>query len=113
MMLGEEVRAADAAMWRLEDVGPSTPGLRRVPPVLAVEIAGKDEPLESLLEKATWYLDRGVEVVWILVPSTEKAVVRTTAGTTEVRAEERLPPHPSLPGLTPRVSDLFRFLRRR
>src|SRR5437867_1259604 len=44
MLLGEDVRGADAAVWRRADVGPpGDPGVRRVPPVLAAEVAGREE----------------------------------------------------------------------
>jgi hypothetical protein len=39
MKLGDDIRAADAAVWRRSDTGPSVGRLRRVPPVLAVEVA--------------------------------------------------------------------------
>src|SRR5690606_11242687 len=54
MKLGDDVRAADAAVWRRSDLGAST--VRRGPPVLAVEIAGRDDTVAMLREKATWYL---------------------------------------------------------
>jgi Uma2 family endonuclease len=112
MILGRDVRAADAAVYRRTDVGSYTGGLRRVPPVLAVEVAGKDEPPELLSEKASWYLERGVEVVWILVPRAHHVIVNTLAGRVELGPGDRLPAHPSLPGLEPRVNDLFRQIRR-
>jgi Uma2 family endonuclease len=112
MMLGDVVRGADAAIWRVRDVGPSAPGFHRTPPVLAIEIAGKDEPAEGLLEKAVWYLDHGVEVVWVLIPATRTVLIRTPEGTTRVGPGERIPLHPSLPGLEPLVDDLFRFVTR-
>src|SRR5512138_108855 len=43
MILGGDTRGADAAIWRLADVLPYTGGYRRVPPLLAVEVAGRDE----------------------------------------------------------------------
>ena len=111
MILGEDVRAADASVYRRTDVGPYTGGLRRVPPVLAVEVAGK-EPSDLLSEKARWYLERGVEVVWLLVPRTHRVIVKTLAGSVELGPGDRVPAHPSLPGLEPRVDDLFRQIRR-
>lgn len=112
MILGRDVRAADASVYRRTDVGPYTGGLRRVPPVLAVEVAGRDEPPDLLLEKAAWYLERGVEVVWLLVPRTHRVIVKTPTTSLELGPGDRLPAHPSLPGLEPRVDDLFRQIRR-
>jgi Uma2 family endonuclease len=110
MKLGDEVRGADAAVWRRADLGPSTGGFRRVPPVLAVEIAGRDDTVAMLREKASWYLDHGVEVVWLLVPPAREVIVIGSAGEAEYGRGDRLPEHPSLPELAPRVADLFRQL---
>ena len=113
MMLGGDVRAADVAVWRRDAVGPYTGGFRRVPPILAVEVAGKDDTREQLLEKADWYLRHGVEVVWILEPSTRTVLIKTAEGTSTVGRGERIPRHPSLPGLEIGTDDLFRQVSRR
>ena len=94
------------------DVGPYTGGLRRVPPVLAVEVAGKDESAQLQLDKAAWYLRHGVEVVWVLVPRIRRVVVVTGEGSVELGPGARLPAHASLPGLEPLVDDLFSQIRR-
>jgi Uma2 family endonuclease len=105
MILGGEVRGADAAIWRS---APPGPGYARTPPILAVEVLGKDETLDMLLEKAAWYLAHGVEVVWTVDPTTRRVRVTTTAGTAE--HDDALPTHPSVPGLAVAVADLFRQL---
>lgn len=105
MILGGDVRGADAAIWR---AAPARAGFARVPPVLAVEVMGKDETLEMLLEKAAWYIARGVEVVWTIVPETRRVHVTSSSGTTEVAGQ--IPEQPSLRGLGPRVDDFFRQL---
>lgn len=110
MKLGDDVRAADAAVWRRADVGVRTGGLLRVPPVLAVEIAGRDDTVEALRRKATWYLEHGVAVVWLLVPRTREVHVIDAEGETRLDVSARLPERPELPGLAPRVADLFRQL---
>src|SRR5262245_7878991 len=51
MRLAGATRAADAAIWRRADLGAYTGGLRRTPPVLAVEVAGRDESEALLREK--------------------------------------------------------------
>jgi Uma2 family endonuclease len=107
MVLGGEVRGADVAVWRSAEAGPGTGGFLRVPPVLAVEVTGKDESVGDLLEKARWYLDRGVQVVWIADPRARVVRIVTRDGDTEVGKGERLPAHAALPGLQPRVDDLF------
>jgi Uma2 family endonuclease len=105
MILGGDVRGADAAVWR---AAPARPGFARTPPVLAVEVVGKDETLEMMLEKAGWYLAHGVDTVWTVDPMTHKVHVTTAGGTAVV--DDRLPAPSSLPGLTPLVADLFRQL---
>jgi Uma2 family endonuclease len=107
MRLAGATRAADAAIWRRADLGRRTGGLWRVPPVLVVEVAGDEEPEAVLRDKARWYLDAGVEVVWLVLPETRHVVGLT--GDHEVRCAgaEAVPSHASLPGLAPRASDLF------
>jgi Uma2 family endonuclease len=110
MLLGGDARGADAAVWRKASLGRHTGGFRRVPPVLAAEIAGLDEDEEQLRTKVGWYLSHGVEVTWLLLPRPREAVIITAYGEDRVTGTRRLKKHPSLPGLTPRVADFFRQL---
>ena len=111
MILADSVRAADAALWRKADLADQVKGtLRRVPPVLAVEVGGQDEEEATLREKAKWYLDRGVRVVWLILPRLRQVIVLTTSGSTKHVSGERLDPTPVLPGLTPAVKDFFEQL---
>jgi Uma2 family endonuclease len=107
MILGGEARGADAAVWRKEDVGAHQGRYRPVPPILAVEVQGELEDEATLRAKAAWYLDRGVELVWLLFPSQRRIVVITRVAGRNFALGERLPEHPSLPGLTPTVDELF------
>ncbi len=107
MLLGGEVRAADAAVWRKADLGNRTGGFRRVPPVLCVEVAGKDESETELREKARWYLDRGVEVVWIALPASREVVVLRQDGEARYGEGETLPAQAALPGLAPAIARFF------
>jgi len=111
MVLGGDVRGADAAVWRRDALGPYTGGYRRVPPVLAVEVAGREQGEPELREKAAWYLSRGVKVVWLVLSDTREVVVLDTAGESRHRAGQSLPPCPELPGLAPEVGLLSRRLR--
>jgi Uma2 family endonuclease len=113
MLLGRDVRAADVAVWRGADLGPATGGFPRVPPVLAIEIAGRDDSADSLAEKARWYLDHGVEVVWILDPAMCTVRVWTSGGERRAGPTGTIPAHPSLPGLEPRVEDILRQIGQR
>lgn len=107
MILGNDVRGAEAAVWRRADKGPFTGGYVRVPPLLAVEVAGQDEGERKVREKARWYLARGVDLVWVVLPRTREVVVITRDRATRHRPGERLPTHPALPGLEPDVADFF------
>ncbi|MCC6335964.1 MAG: Uma2 family endonuclease [Myxococcales bacterium] len=101
-----------AAVWRRSSLGPRTGGFRRVPPVLAAEVAGQDEDEAALLAKADWYLGHGVEVVWLLFPRPRSVLVVTPFGRTRLSSTKRLARHASLSGLTQKVSEFFRQLGR-
>src|SRR6266700_692723 len=105
--VADAVRAVDAAIWRRANARPARPGVARVPPLLAVEVAGRDEGEAELRQKARWYLDVGVAVVWILLPKEREVLVVTSAGESRHRMGERLPPDPGLPDLAPQVDELF------
>ena len=104
---GDDVRGADAAIWRRVDVRPVTGGFRTVPPLLAVEVAGRDERERELRDKAGWYFAAGVPMVWIVLPEDREVVVLTPEGARRYNAGERLPPDPRLPELAPAVEEFF------
>lgn len=99
-------RGADAAVFRLSDLGDYTGGFRRVAPILAVEVVGQDEREPQLREKAAWYLSVGVTIVWLVLPDTAEVVVMTADGESRHRTG-RLPPHPALPDLAPTVDEFL------
>jgi Uma2 family endonuclease len=107
MRLLGSTRAADAAIWRRSDLGNYRGGLRRVPPVLAIEVAGADEAEDLLREKALWYLNAGIEAVWVVLPEPRAVLVITPSGEARFDLGDQLPPIPSLPGLTPQVGEFF------
>jgi Uma2 family endonuclease len=108
MLLGGEARAADGAVWKRSSLGPPDHRLPRVPPLLAVEIAGRDENADLLHDKARWYLDHGVEIVWLLFPSERTVEVITHDGSRSLAASDSIPPDPRLPSLAPALASLFR-----
>ncbi len=110
MLLGKSVRGADAAVWR-RDENHVAGTLRRTPPVLAVEVAGEEDEVESLKAKARWYLKHGVEMVWLVFPKTRNVSVVTNSRTRSFRNGDRLPAPKALKGLEPRVRDLLFQLR--
>lgn len=108
MLLDGSVRAADGAVWRRDTLKGQVPGtFFRVPPVLAVEVAGQDEEAEVLREKARWYLEHGVTVVWLLFPGARSVEVLTVNEHHVLPQSKSIPAHPALPGLAPRVRDFF------
>jgi Uma2 family endonuclease len=107
MLLGGEVRAADGAIWRKADLSGRTGGFRRVPPLLSAEVAGKDESEDLLREKARWYLDRGVKVVWIALPATREVIVLRMDREARYGEGQTIAPEAELPGLTPPVARFF------
>lgn len=110
MKLGKDARGADAAVWRRTPGAQRSKGFRRYPPVLAVEVAGENDDEAKLREKAQWYLDREVAVVWIVIPETLEVVVLTAQGEVHYDLEATLDEHPDLPGLAPKVRELFEQL---
>jgi Uma2 family endonuclease len=113
MHLGGETRAADAAVWRVSELPGYSGGFRLAPPVLAVEVAGRDGDAEAeLAEKARWYLAHGVAIVWILLPETREVRVVTADHVLRLDRAATIPTHPSLPGLAPTVAELFTQLDR-
>jgi len=106
MIVGETVRAADVGVWRRSRAG-ERPGFRRTPPVLAVEIAGEDEGEQTLREKAAWYLDVGVAVVWLVLPERREVLVIERDSESRHGKDDTLPSCPALPGLEVEVAAFF------
>ncbi len=110
LLFGRDARGAEAAVWRREALDPRTTDYVGVSPLLAVEVAGREEGEPELRTKAAWYLTRGVRIVWLVLPATRDVVLVTTAGESRHGPGERLPVHPDLPGLVPEVDRFFRQL---
>ena len=112
MLLQGDVRGAGGAVWRFEDLGRLTGGYVRIPPLLAVEVAGREEGEPELRTKATWYFAHGVGVVWIVLPHSREVVVLTMEGHDSRHGSgSTLPPIDALPGLAPPVDRFFSQLR--
>ncbi len=105
MLLDDEVRAADAAVWRKSDV--VRHGYQRRPPLLAVEVEGDDEDETVLQRKASWYIGRGVRLVWLVLHSTREVIVVREGERRRFGIKQRLPAERALPGLRPRAADFF------
>ena len=107
MRLGDDSRGADAAMWHRAKGDTYDGGFQRMPPVLAVEVAGRDEGEPELRDKARWYLGVGVPIVWLVLPAEREVVVVTSEGERRYGVGERLPADPRLPGLCPLTDEFF------
>ena len=112
MLLGGDVRAADVAVWNRGELGPHTGGYRRVPPLLAVEVAGRDDDESDLRDKAKWYLANGVRTTWLVLPAERTVVVVTASATRSYKTGESLPSPAELDGLEPAVERFFTQLDR-
>jgi Uma2 family endonuclease len=107
MMLGGDIRAADAAVWSRAAAGASVGRMRHSPPLLAVEVAGQDEDEPVLREKASWYLEHGVRVVWLVHPAAREVLVLSSGSDQRCAVGARIPAHPALPELEPRIAEFF------
>jgi Uma2 family endonuclease len=105
--LGADIRGADAAVWRTADLGPVTAGALTLPPILAVEVCGRFQAEADLREKAKWYLEHGVRIVWIVLPREREVVVLEGDRETRYRRGDTIAEVAELPGLRARVDDLF------
>ena len=103
-------RPADAAIWLRQDLEAYVGRLRRVPPVLAVEVAGEHETEDELREKAARYLEAGVEAVWLVLCGAREVVAVAPSGARRLAADDSLPEVPGLTGLKPRARELFHQL---
>src|SRR2546422_1057362 len=110
MARGRDARGAGGAVGGRDPVPRGRGRYMRAPPILAVEVAGREEGEPELREKARSYLGHGVAVVWLVLPETREVLVVTAGGETRHAVGERLPPHPALPGLGPAVERFFRQL---
>jgi Uma2 family endonuclease len=77
-------------------------------PDLVVEVRSKNDTPASMRRKVDHYLKAGVELVWVVDPTTTAVTVHTSAGAETYGAGDAL----SLPGLLPEfslsVADVFR-----
>ncbi len=106
VILDGEVRGLDGGVWKSTGKKRSN-RFRRSAPVLAVEVQGEEETVDSLREKAGWYLAHGTSTVWLVLPGANTILVVTAAGEKRVRQRERLPEPAGLRGLHPMASDVF------
>lgn len=106
--LGEDRRGADYAIWRKKERG-RLRGFARVPPLLAVEVEGEEEPdqARALRIKTRWYLKHGTKIVWLVLSSRREIIAITAHGEERCKPGELTPEHAELPGLRIPVDELF------
>jgi len=112
MLLGEDARGAEGAIWPRSAVADLIEQDKYVPvpPLLAGEVEGREEKEPQLRTKAAWYLERGVSVVWLVLTTTRDVVVIRPDGESRHGGDDVLPSHPAVPGLAPPVARFFRQL---
>lgn len=101
--------------FRVSDAPPIEKG--SVPHMLdlAVEIQSPDDKARDMREKASYYLQNGAKLVWLLYPSTQTIEVctRDSQGELEVTAVEReglITGGNALPDFTVSVAEIFAVL---
>jgi Uma2 family endonuclease len=86
--------------------GPS--GFLRTPPELAVEVVGKGQGWTKMLEKASEYLELGVDRVWIVDPGARTVnVFRPDGDPLRLTTRETIRDRAILPGFSCRVAAFF------
>src|SRR5690606_25618565 len=83
------------------------------PPTLAAEIRSPGQSIESMRERCRFFLTNGVDVCWLVDPSSQTVEVfdKADAAASSLRADDTLRA-PQLPGFALAVSDLFAVLDR-
>ena len=110
MRLQDDIRGADAAIWRKSAVGTYTGSWRNVPPILAVEVTGREENEAALRRKADWYFDVGVTAVWLVLAESREVLLLRRGSEERIDANGTIFGGDLLPGLEIPVRDLFRKL---
>ena len=86
----------------------SAEGYLETIPELVVEIRSKNDSLPELRAKADEYLEAGVQVVWVVDPSSETVTVyRPRGAARKLRRGDMLTAERVLPGFRHPISELF------
>lgn len=107
----DRVRKPDASFIskpRLPN-GPSDAGYCAVAPNLAVEVVSPHDLYYDVMAKVDEYLRAGVQMVWVILPTTQSIMIHRAGITSPTRltAAEELTGDPALPGFRCRVAALF------
>jgi Uma2 family endonuclease len=106
----DTVRGADVAYFSFQRLpaGREPPGFSEVPPNLVVEVLGKGQGWNVMLDKVAEYLGMGVDRVWIIDPRAE--TIHLYGGSpqpTILRGAEIVREETILPGFSCRVAEFF------
>ena len=111
----DTVRGVDVAYFSYERLpeADEPEGFTDIPPNLAVEIVGKGQGWNKMLEKAGEYLRMGVDLVWIIDPKKRRICVLRSEQEPQMLDESAVLADPHvLPKFRCRISDLFGRTRR-
>jgi Uma2 family endonuclease len=106
----DTVRGADVAYFSFQRLpaGREPPGFSEVPPNLIIEVVGKGQGWNAMLDKVAEYLGMGVDRVWILDPKAETIhLYGGDAEPTTLRLDAIVRDEAVLPGFAHRVAEFF------
>ncbi len=110
----DTVRGIDVAYYSFDRLpADETPyGFTDIPPNLAVEIVGKGQGWNKMLEKAGEYLRMGVDLVWIIDPKKRRVCILRSEQEPETLDESGVLADPHvLPRFRCRIADLLQSAR--
>ena len=105
----DTVRAPDVAYVGEERLPQArVPGYPNLAPDLVVEVVSPNDTAAEIQTKVGEWLQAGAQVVWVLYPANQSAMVYGADGAARLlHADDTLQGEPVLPGFTCRLGDLF------
>lgn len=106
----DTVRGADVAYFSFQRLpaGRDPTGFSRVAPDLVVEVVGKGQGWDAMVEKTAEYVAMGVARVWVLDPDAQTLhVFGGDAAPTEMEGDAIVTDQVNLPGFTCKVAQFF------
>jgi len=105
----DTVRAPDIAYVIEERLSQArVPGYPEMAPDFVVEVVSPGDRAHEIQRKIDEWLQAGVQVVWVIYPTTRSAMVYRTDGKVALlHADDTIDGEPVVPGFTCRVGDLF------
>ena len=106
----DTVREPDIAFISAErlSLDADVPGYLELVPDLVVEVASPSDSRREINEKASMWLEYGVQLVWVPFPDTRTVdVYCADSATVTLNEDDTLDGSDVLPGFTCRVSEIF------